>query len=130
MVDHYLGAYYDSLKISQQELHALGGVNREQTKGKFNMAIFAINMSSHYNGVSALHGQVARSMWQYLWPEAPESEVPIGHVTNGVHIRTWISDDVRLYSICIWVRAGPATQAIKVYGKNQQHPGRRTVEST
>lgn len=94
MVDHYLGTYYDSLKISQQELHALGGVNREQTKGKFNMAIFAINMSSHYNGVSALHGQVARSMWHYLWPEAPESEVPIGHVTNGVHIRTWISDDV------------------------------------
>ncbi|MBN1543070.1 alpha-glucan family phosphorylase [candidate division KSB1 bacterium] len=94
MIDHYLGAYYDSLKISQQEFHALGGVNREQTQGKFNMAIFAMRMAGYCNGVSKLHGKVARQMWHYLWPDALENELPIGYVTNGVHIRTWIAEDI------------------------------------
>jgi len=44
--------------------------------------------------VSKLHGQVARKMWHYLWPEIPENEVPIKHITNGIHIRTWISEDM------------------------------------
>ena len=83
LVDKYLKEYNDDLKLSIDEFHRLGGVHLPQTNGKFNMAIFAINMAGYYNGVSRLHGQVARKMWNYLWPAVPEQEVPIGHVTNG-----------------------------------------------
>ena len=94
MVDHYLGAYYDSLQISQKEFHQLGGVHLPETHGKFNMAIFAINMAGSCNGVSKLHGRVARNMWHYLWPDLNEHEVPIGHITNGIHLKTWVSEDL------------------------------------
>jgi len=94
MIDYYLGEYYNSLKITQEQFHRLGGVHLSQTGSKFNMAIFAINMSANCNGVSRLHGQVARKMWHYLWPNLPEHEVPIKYVTNGVHIRTWTSEDM------------------------------------
>ncbi len=91
MVEKYLSPYYGSLGISTEEFMQLGGIHIPETKGKFNMAIFAIKMANGYNGVSRLHGRVARHMWNYLWPGAPEDEVPIGHVTNGVHVRTWLS---------------------------------------
>jgi glycogen phosphorylase len=99
LLDSYLSDYYNSLNISQHDFHSLGGVHRPETGGKFNMAIFAIQMAGGVNGVSRLHGKVARKMWNYLWPELPEDEVPIGHVTNGIHIPTWISADMaELYS--------------------------------
>ena len=94
LVEKYLGTYFEQLKISTNDLLQLGGVHFPQTKGKFNMAIFAVNMAGGYNGVSRLHGRVARNMWNYLWPGIPENEVPIGHITNGVHIRTWLSSDM------------------------------------
>ena len=93
LVEKYLGDYLNGLKTSAKNLLELGGVQYQETKGKFNMAIFAVNMAGAYNGVSRLHGRVARNMWNYLWPGVPQDEVPIGHVTNGVHIRTWISSD-------------------------------------
>jgi starch phosphorylase len=91
LVETYLSAYYTPLGVSTDEFFTLGGVHIPETKGKFNMAIFAIKMANGYNGVSRLHGRVAREMWNYLWPGLPENEVPIGHVTNGVHVRTWLS---------------------------------------
>jgi len=94
LLDRYLGDYIGSLNLSIDQFHRLGGVHLPQTGGKFNMAIFAINMAGVYNGVSKLHGQVARRMWNYLWPDLPEAEVPIGHITNGIHIPTWISEDM------------------------------------
>ena len=94
LVEKYLGAYFEQLAVSANELMGLGGAHLPQTQGKFNMAIFAINMAGGYNGVSRLHGRVARRMWNYLWPGVPEDEVPIGHVTNGVHARTWLSSDL------------------------------------
>ena len=94
LVTLYLSPHYKDLGISDQEFLNLGGVQYKQTEGKFNMAIFAISMASMYNGVSKLHGQVARSMWSYIWPNVIETEVPIGHITNGTHIRTWISEDM------------------------------------
>ncbi|MBN1466250.1 alpha-glucan family phosphorylase [candidate division KSB1 bacterium] len=94
MVDYYLGPYYSPLNVSAQDFMNLGGAHLPQTRGKFNMAIFAINMANGYNGVSRLHGQTARSMWNYLWPDVPEHEVPIGHITNGIHVRTWLSVDM------------------------------------
>jgi len=94
LIDKYLGHFYSSLKINTQDFYRLGGAHLPQTSGKFNMAIFAINMAGSCNGVSKLHGKVARKMWNYLWPDVPEQEVPIGHVTNGIHFRTWISEEL------------------------------------
>src|ERR1019366_4928049 len=53
--------------------------------------VLALRLASRSNGVSKLHGEVSRHMWQSLWPSVPENEIPIGHVTNGVHFRSWIS---------------------------------------
>ncbi len=94
LIDRYIGSYYSALQISAEQLYRLGGIGLPESNGKFNMAIFAISMSGACNGVSKLHGEVARKMWHYLWPELPENEVPIGHVTNGVHLPTWISEDM------------------------------------
>ncbi len=94
LVEHYLAPYYEAFNIDKKEFLELGGTHLPQTNGKFNMAIFAINTAGQYNGVSRLHGVVARNMWHYLWPELPENEVPITHVTNGVHIQSWISEDL------------------------------------
>ncbi|MBN1482701.1 glycosyltransferase family 1 protein [candidate division KSB1 bacterium] len=94
LVEHYLGLYYTILGVSTPDFLQLGGVHLPQTKGKFNMAIFAINMANGYNGVSRLHGHVARHMWNYLWPDISVHEVPIGRVTNGIHVRTWLSSDM------------------------------------
>ncbi len=55
------------------------------------MPVLAIRMAQKINGVSELHGQVARKMWQFMWPEKKVSEVPITHITNGVHTGTWLA---------------------------------------
>jgi len=66
----------------------------EQGDDQFGLTPFALRTSSHANGVSALHGEVSRSMWHGLWPDRPVDTVPIGSVTNGVHARTWISEEL------------------------------------
>lgn len=58
---------------------------------EFSMTVLGLRMANYSNGVSRLHGEVARSMWNRLWPLRPQDEIPITHVTNGVHVRTWIS---------------------------------------
>ena len=62
------------------------------------MTVLALRLAAHSNGVSKLHGQTSRRMWEKLWSEVPEDEVPIGHVTNGVHVQSWIFREmVELY---------------------------------
>jgi starch phosphorylase len=64
----------------------------------FNMTALALRLSGHVNAVSRRHGEVSRAMWRDLWPGLPENEVPIGSITNGVHVPTWISGEMdRLY---------------------------------
>jgi len=55
------------------------------------MTVFGMCMAKHVNGVSKLHGEVARDMWAHLWPNLAQNEIPVGHVTNGVHVPTWLS---------------------------------------
>ncbi|MDD2403909.1 MAG: glycosyltransferase family 1 protein [Lentisphaerae bacterium] len=62
-----------------------------QNSREFSMTILGLRMANYSNGVSRLHGEVARSMWSRLWPQRPQDEIPIGHITNGVHIRTWVA---------------------------------------
>lgn len=93
LIEQYLGAYADrELGISFKELLALGRSNPEDSSEPFNMAYLAIKGSRSVNGVSKLHGQVSRELFQPLFPRWPSEEVPISHVTNGVHMRSWDSE--------------------------------------
>jgi glycogen phosphorylase len=91
LMDKYFPEYIPSLGLTRKEFLALGRRNPEDEGEPFCMTILALRMASSRNGVSKLHGQVSRRMWKCLWPEVPEEEIPIGHVTNGVHFRSWIS---------------------------------------
>ncbi|HUA02188.1 MAG TPA: alpha-glucan family phosphorylase [Candidatus Aquilonibacter sp.] len=87
----YFGKYSDDLGISFDDLLALGRQNRDDASEPFNMAYLAIRGSGAVNGVSQLHGQVSRRLFQGLFWRWPEAEVPVSHVTNGVHMPTWDS---------------------------------------
>ena len=92
LVDQYLGLYArDELRVPLDDLLALGRRTANDPAEAFNMAFLAIRGSGAVNGVSRLHGAVSRQLLQPLFPRWPEVEVPIGHVTNGVHMPTWDS---------------------------------------
>ena len=88
LVDRYLGDIARQLGVSFSDFMTYG---RTKNIGDFCMTVLALRLASRTNGVSKLHGDVSRRMWQWLWPGLPLDEVPIGHVTNGVHFRSWIS---------------------------------------
>ena len=88
LVSRYFGEMARELGLSQAEFLDLG---RVQGKGEFCTAVLALRLAARANGVSKLHGKVSRDMWRSLWPGVPAKEIPIGHVTNGVHFRSWIS---------------------------------------
>ena len=94
LIDRYFGEYYGKVGLSRDQFLALGRRNPGNPNETFNMAIFALRMADHTNGVSELHGMESRRMWQDLWPEIPENEIPITSVTNGIHVRSWISMDM------------------------------------
>jgi starch phosphorylase len=92
LMKQYLGKYSEhELRIGFDELMALGRKNRFDNSEPFNMAYLAVRGSGAVNGVSELHGKVSRRIFQPLFPRWPEAEVPIGYVTNGVHVPTWDS---------------------------------------
>ncbi|HEX2998780.1 MAG TPA: alpha-glucan family phosphorylase [Armatimonadota bacterium] len=94
MMHHYFQGIYDELGLSPKEFLGLGRMNPADDSESFCMAVLALRLSAYANGVSELHGQVSRKMWQGLWPSVPADEVPITSITNGVHIRSWISRDL------------------------------------
>ncbi len=94
LIDKYFGDYHAQLGISRDEFLALGRVNPSDPNEPFSMAVLALKLSAEANGVSKLHGVVARRMWQPVWPNVPEDEVPIQSVTNGVHFPSWTSHDM------------------------------------
>jgi starch phosphorylase len=91
LVRRYLEPYRPGLGISEDELLGLGRQEQRDHGGPFSMPVLAIRTADHYNGVSELHGEVSRKMWQGLWPELPTHEVPIDFVTNGVHTPSWVA---------------------------------------
>jgi starch phosphorylase len=94
LVDRYLGEWMHLLGIDRDRFMALGRPPQAQAEEPFSMAVLALSLSSGANGVSALHGQIAREMWQSLWPGTPAHEVPISAITNGIHHPSWISRDM------------------------------------
>jgi starch phosphorylase len=91
----YFKNYYPSLKLDDEGFLALGREDVGNKKQGFSMAVLAIRLSDSLNGVSMLHGDVSRKMWHNLWPQVPPDEVPIKHVTNGIHARSWLSPDMQ-----------------------------------
>ncbi len=94
LVDRYLGPWIQPLGISRERFFALGRPPQANADEPFSMAVLALSLSDGANGVSKLHGRIAREMWQNLWPGTPACEVPIGAITNGIHHSTWISQDM------------------------------------
>jgi glycogen phosphorylase len=95
LIDKYLGKYFrESLKISPREFFSLGSIFRNQESGVFNMAHLAMNTAGYINGVSKLHSVVSKKMWASGYPNVPFNEIPIGSITNGVHIRSHISREM------------------------------------
>jgi starch phosphorylase len=90
-----IGRLLAQLGLPIEEVLALGRTDPEQTDEDFGVTQAALRMSRAANGVSRRHGEVAREMWQPLWPELPVDQVPIGYVTNGVHVPTWIGTPIR-----------------------------------
>lgn len=91
-IAYCLGGYAEQqLGIPLDELLALGRQDRNDVHEAFNMAYLAIRGSGAVNGVSRLHGQVSRRLFEPLFPRWPAVEMPVGHVTNGVHMSTWDS---------------------------------------
>lgn len=93
MMEKYFSSYWQSINISREDFLNLG--HKEKDTYNFNMTILALTLSGHRNGVSMLHGKVTRGMFSDLWPGLLEDEVPIGHVTNGIHTLTWISKEFK-----------------------------------
>lgn len=94
LVQECLSAHAHALGLNVHDLIAMGKINAADAEEKFNMAIFALRLAGYANGVSQLHGNVSRQMWHHVWPAAPRDEVPITSITNGIHIRTWLSPDM------------------------------------
>jgi starch phosphorylase len=91
LVEEHLGPLRDGLGISYEQLMGLGRVEPQNEGESFCMTVLALKLSRRANAVSALHGHISRRMWAHLWPWRVEEEIPIGHITNGVHIPSWVA---------------------------------------
>jgi starch phosphorylase len=85
----------DELGVAGCDVMRLARTNPDDASEPFGVTQLALRMSRAANGVSRRHGQVARAMWRGMWPDRAEEEVPIGHVTNGVHVPTWVGAPIR-----------------------------------
>jgi starch phosphorylase len=94
MMDKYFGDYYPALGIDRKHFLSLGRINPNDDNETFQMPVLALRLSSYVNGVSKLHGEVSRLMWSGIWPAVPVDEVPVTAITNGVHIKSWLSDEI------------------------------------
>jgi len=91
LIEEHLGPLRHALGISYEQLMGLGRVEPQNEHESFCMTVIGLKLSRRANAVSSLHGHVSRRMWANLWPWRVEEEVPIGHITNGVHIPSWLA---------------------------------------
>ncbi|MGI8684093.1 MAG: alpha-glucan family phosphorylase [Acidimicrobiales bacterium] len=112
LIERYFEKWAADCGLRFHELMALGHFPEEAEDAPFNMAVMGLRLAGMSNGVSKLHGAVSRSMFSALWPNIPPEEAPIDSVTNGVHARTWVSDDMddllSRHLVPAWDEADPA----------------------
>jgi starch phosphorylase len=98
LIEEHLGPLREQLGISHEALMGWAARNPTTTARQFCMTVLGLKLSRRANAVSALHGEVSRAMWTGLYPGKPEDAVPIGHITNGVHVPSWLAPQMfRLY---------------------------------
>jgi starch phosphorylase len=110
MIEQYLrhvGAYWPALGVDRERMLALA-LHQEPWGQAFNMTALALRLADHRNAVSRRHGAVSRRLWRGLWPGSPEDDVPIAAISNGVHVPTWVADEMdalyQRYLSTDWVR--------------------------
>ena len=91
LIEEHLGPTREKLGISHDQLMGIGRVEPQNNEETFCMTVIGLKLSRRANAVSSLHGHISRRMWANLWPWRVEEEVPIGHITNGVHVPTWLA---------------------------------------
>ncbi len=94
LMQKYFGSWTPELGITFDQLMAIGSRPDEPDEDRFNMAVMGLKLAARANGVAALHGVVSRQMFNGVWPNVAEHEVPIGHITNGVHAHSWVSPEM------------------------------------
>jgi starch phosphorylase len=106
-IEFYFADLAKELGLPMERFLALGRENEQDANETFCMTVLALKLSSHSNGVSKLHGEVSRKMWRRIWPEASLNEIPIDSITNGIHIKSWISGEMaQLFDRYLGVRWG------------------------
>jgi starch phosphorylase len=95
LIDKYFSHYYPLLGLNREAFLQMG-IHPQDPSAGFNMTAFSLRMSNYCNGVSKRHGEVARRMWQVLWPDKKEDDIPIDSITNGIHVPTWIEPKIEL----------------------------------
>ena len=99
MMERYLGGYVWEMREPWQRFLGLGRHDPPDEDEQFNMTLLSLRLSTRRNGVSRLHGEVSRKMWRGVWEGLSEEDVPIGHITNGIHLSTWVSPEMaKLFS--------------------------------
>jgi starch phosphorylase len=96
LIEEHLGPLRDELGIHLDQLMGLGRVEPKNEHETFCMTVLGLKLSRRANAVSSLHGYVTRRMWAHLWPWRVEEEIPIGHITNGVHVASWLAGQMQL----------------------------------
>ncbi len=115
----HLGPLAEGMKLPLQEIMGLGRVDPNDHDSPFLPTVLALKLSRRANGVSALHGVVSRKMWNRLWP-GPVEAVPIGHVTNGVHLPTWLATEMNhLYEEHLGVAYQGSLTRVETWSKIQ-----------
>lgn len=96
MIEEHLGPLADRLGLDLPNLMSLGRIDPQNDSETFCMTVLAFKLSKRANAVSGLHGVVSRRMWASLWPWRSEEEIPVGHITNGVHVPSWLAGQMRV----------------------------------
>jgi starch phosphorylase len=124
MIERYFASYREELSLDREALLDLGRIRQGEKNEPFNMTALALRSACYSNGVSRLHGSVSRSMWTGIWPGVPVNEIPINHVTNGVHPGSWISQEMRqLYERYLGPRWTEEPGDTSLWKRAEQIPG-------
>jgi len=97
LMDYAMHRFRGRLQVSFSEVMKLGRVHPENSREPFCMTVLALKVSRAANAVSELHGRVSRHMWHSLYPDQPVEQVPIGHITNGIHLLGWMKGTLRRF---------------------------------
>ena len=124
IVEPCLASFQKKLGISVDDILSLGKPADSGPDGPFCMFVLGVRLAQYCNGVSELHGRVARRMWTGVWDKRPEDEVPITYVTNGVHVSSWISYELAMllgrylgsnWSMNSWLNKNIINQIDEIY---------------